>query len=235
MLIREAGHPALAPFGIEDEPFSGVRFRQRLEQAPSPSSATILSTSSERPLLVRGAHGAGRIAIFGSTLDRDWNDWPIRPSYLPAMRALVKWLAGGETGSRVVETAVGEKRSLPVPACPAWLRPKQAGARKELPCSGAAGKETVDLDSPGEPGLYELSTPAGRTADVVVRTPPQESDLTKIPREEIETSLGMRKKSMIASALGIGGRANGGIGPASILLLAMMLVLAAEQWLTRRG
>jgi hypothetical protein len=233
----------MEPFASEDGFLQAVKVSRRFELQPAPGATVLISTASGRPLLVKGVHGKGRVAIFGSTLDRDWNDWPIRSSYLPAVRALTASLGGSSQGLKVVDISLGEKRTVPVSYCPVWI---QTGAyiaqgsvspgRKAVDsCSQGKNGFEATFASPEVPGLYELRTDSGKVADVVVRTPPLESDLSKIPRVDIETALGISKKSAIGSMMGLPGEGQEGASPTAWLLLLAVLILGMEQWLTRRG
>ena len=45
------------------------------------------------PCIWQASIGAGRTLLFTSTLDRDWNDLPIHPGFLPLMQQTVRHLA----------------------------------------------------------------------------------------------------------------------------------------------
>ncbi|MBI5529235.1 MAG: BatA domain-containing protein [Deltaproteobacteria bacterium] len=236
LLVPAAGHPALSPFAGGAEGLGVVKITRRFELVPAPGAQVFLETADGRPLSAAGRHGDGRVIVFGSSLDRDWGDWPIRPSYLPAMGAFVKYLSRGREAWETYELRVGEKRVLKIEACPATLRAAGGNPEpQELQCRAENGGAVATVSGPPEPGLYEITTPAGRTAYLVVRTDPAESDLEKTPREEVEAALGIKGRSALRSLVGFG--ANEGSGPAlwSWVLLAIVLVLGAEQWVTRRG
>ena len=72
------------------------------------------------PLLVGGALGSGRAAVWASTCDRDWGDLPVHPVFVPFARGLVDYLGGRAKGTVASFLEVGE---------PLEIRP--AGGREE--------------------------------------------------------------------------------------------------------
>lgn len=235
LVIPAAGHPALAPFAGGAEGLGAVRITRRFDLITAPGAQVFLETGDGRPLAAAGRHGDGRVVVFGSSLDRDWGDWPIRPSYLPAVGALVKYLSRGREAWETHESRVSEKRVIKLESCPARLAAAGGGEPRELPCRTENGSGVVNVPGLPEPGLFEITTSAGRAAFLVVRTDPAESDLEKAPREEVEAALGIKGKSALRSLVGFGGPEGSGPAIWSWVLLVIVLVLGAEQWLTRRG
>ena len=68
------------------------------------------------PALVEARRGRGRVMLYTSTVDREWSDWTIRTSFLPAMQRFAAWLAG----------ALDERRSAPA----WWARPAPSPCRR---------------------------------------------------------------------------------------------------------
>lgn len=245
------GHPALAPFNAGDEGLGGVKVSKRFELVLNVGAAPILLAGDGRPLAAAGRHGDGRIIVYGSTLDRDWSDWPIRTSYLPAMRAFMKHLSRAQAAWAVEELRVGERRAVRVDACPATLASvpqvrdsagmassgavPQGKAAPEVSCRDDGGVMTATIGAPAVPGLYALDAGGRRAAYVVVKTDPAESDLEKAPRAEVEAALGAARRSGLSALVGLGSEPGKGPPIWSWLLLLAALALGAEQWLTRRG
>src|SRR5262249_51175641 len=70
-------HSALAAF--EDPKFAtlaGVSFKALWGVAPG-VSAVLMRTNNGLPLLCEKAFGKGRVALFASTCDRDWTNFPV--------------------------------------------------------------------------------------------------------------------------------------------------------------
>jgi hypothetical protein len=110
-------HPALSVFtGDAREGFLGVRTSRYVLAKPRASgdrSARVLASFDDgAPALVESRVGKGRVLLFTSTADRDWTDWPIRTSFLPAMQRFAGWLAGGLDDRKEATVAVGEARTV---------------------------------------------------------------------------------------------------------------------------
>lgn len=135
--------------------FARVRFGRVMAIEPElPEGArVVLRYSDGRPALLERAFGQGRVALFTSTLDDDWTDFPLRGVFVPTLHELVRDLAGQSNAParRVVE--VGEPVRLPAPPGPGrlWIvRPdgREVAAPGE---AAAAGEETTwsGVDMPG--------------------------------------------------------------------------------------
>ena len=66
------------------------------------------------PLLLERAMGAGRVLLFTSSLDREWNDLPVQPAFVPLMAGIANHLLGGagftseaDLGSTLAVRALG--------------------------------------------------------------------------------------------------------------------------------
>jgi hypothetical protein len=109
-------HPALAAF--QDPKFSnfgGVSLKALWGMTPGASSAVLMRTNAGAPLLVERAFGKGRVVVFASTCDRDWTNFPVRPSYLPFTHRLVAYLAQ-EPAAAQTFYATGDAVPVPVAA-----------------------------------------------------------------------------------------------------------------------
>ncbi|MCF8720049.1 BatA domain-containing protein [Nitrospina gracilis] len=49
--------------------------------------------TNEYPALIESAYGRGKVLLFTSSLDRDWNQFPIQPTFLPWLQRWVKYIA----------------------------------------------------------------------------------------------------------------------------------------------
>jgi len=63
-----------------------------LDPAPTAGGSVVMSLDDGAPLLLTSEHGAGRVALFASSLDRDWTDLAIRPHFLPLMVDTFRYL-----------------------------------------------------------------------------------------------------------------------------------------------
>ena len=158
-------HPALSIFtGEAREGLLGARtFRYLLARPgrPGGSPARVLAAFDDgAPALVEGRRGKGRVILFTSSIDRDWTDWPIRTSFLPAMQRFAAYLTGGLEDQRRVATVVGVRRSILPPEGETLLALIGPDGRErslaELERTGLARGAEGMTWAPSEPGLWQV-------------------------------------------------------------------------------
>jgi hypothetical protein len=122
----------------------------------------LLSLGSQDPLLVEASQEKGRLFLFASSANLDWNDLPLKAAYLPLIQGLLK-------------DAVGlSKDNLP-----ATLRIGDPLEEKLTQVTGPAGG----------PGVYGFSL-GGKEIRRGVNPPLEESDLSKLSGGEIQKRFG---------------------------------------------
>lgn len=266
-LVRTTEHPVTAAFaGAGASAAESVRFRrwivatEETETAPDgassapasgdqprPSSATVLARfadAGQAPAMAERRVGAGRVLLFLSSADVEWNDWPRAAdgSYVVTMLEITQHLArrseapgafaAGEPLRVYVDAEQFESRAVfkspKHPAEPAF----SARAGDGL---GPAGG-TVRLDGPVATslGVYtvELHSRSGENAarPLAVNLDPGESDLAPASAAELDAALGPVPHTFVPSAdafLRGAEESRREIWPALISLAAV--VLLAEQ------
>jgi hypothetical protein len=89
----DSEHPALAAFDDSQlANLSSVGFQALWTIEPQQASV-LMRADTGSPLLVEKPFGKGRVMLFGSTCDRDWTNFPVRPAYLPWLYRIVGYLA----------------------------------------------------------------------------------------------------------------------------------------------
>ncbi len=157
-------HPALAAF--EDPKFgnlSSVSFRNLYRLEPREAAtvlmrASVTGLSGGAPLLVEQRFGQGRVMLFASTIDRNWTNFPIRPSYLPWVYRLTSYLAQERLAKLPIVTT-GSRVTIPFSAgegLPQVLVKKPNGTTGHAVIGNdpAAPLEFVDTI---EPGVYTVT------------------------------------------------------------------------------
>jgi hypothetical protein len=197
-------HPALSVFaGEAREGLLGVRtFRYVLAKpaARGPAARVLATFDDGAPALVEGRRGKGRVLLFTSSADRDWTDWPIRTSFLPAMQRFAGWLAGGLDDRRDAPAPVGATRTLRLEegeALAALVGPDGRERRRgELEREGLRESRGAVEIVPREPGLWQVKVRAGgqerlepRLAFAVVPDP-RESDTRRLAPAELTAWFG---------------------------------------------
>ena len=119
-----------------------------------------LALGNRDPLLVGAEIGKGKIFLFASSADMDWNDLPLKAAYLPLLQGLLK-------------EAVG----LSTDAIPAGIRFGNPVEEKSPPAQVMGPRNG--------PGIYKFSLPSGEMRRGV-NVPMEESDLSKMTDQEIK-------------------------------------------------
>ncbi len=237
-------HPALAVFtGDAREGLLGVRtFRYVLAKprgsGKADGEAKVLATFDDgAPALVEARRGKGRILLFTSSADRDWTDWPIRTSFLPAMQRFAGFLAGGLDDRREPTLVVGAPRTLRLDereTLVALIGPDgRERRRSELERLGLQeeAKNVLKL-TPGEPGLWQVKVAAGGQERVeprlafAVAPDPRESDTRRLEPSELTAWFGGESHAKVegdARAAAGGGR--------EVPLWSILLVLGLAAFL----
>ncbi len=161
----DRSHPAL---GQMDD-VRRAKFYRHVAVAPDDGDRVLMRLDEGGPLLVEHELGAGRVLVYGSSLDREWNDLPVQPVFVPLIAQLSSYLAGDHQVS--VEARLG-----------AALSPRAmgfAGAQVFSPdgsaALGIAGAGVGDDVLVEQIGFYEV-VGAGQTELVAVNVDPRESD-----------------------------------------------------------
>ncbi|NQT86806.1 BatA domain-containing protein [bacterium] len=141
----------------------------RLEAAED--ARVVCRFANGAPFLVEGRHGEGRVVVFASTADDEWNDMPSWPAYLGLMQEVFADAARDPALSRNVSVGEPLVRHLP-PALAgrtvSILRPGGGEPVRVAPTS-AGGLVAVIYEDTGRAGIYELTVDAGENDDVLAR------------------------------------------------------------------
>lgn len=138
----------------------------------------LLTFKNRDPLLIEAELGKGKVFLFTSTADLDWNDLPLKAAFLPFIQGLLKEAVGLTGGSNSKGIRVGEAiQWSPTGTAHGLLLPED----KALPIH-AIGPEA-------KPGIYRASLASGEVRHSI-NPPHEESDLSKISPEEMRKRLG---------------------------------------------
>jgi hypothetical protein len=230
-------HPALSVFqGEAREGLLGVRTSRWVLAKPASQAArgsaesarVVASFDDGSPAILEARRGKGRVILFTSTADRDWTDWPIRTSFLPAMQRFAAWLAGGLDDRREPPVRVGEPHALrlePGEELASLVGPDGRELRRpELERAGLRDDGVLRF-SPREPGLWQVKVAAGGAERVeprlafVVAFDPRESDTRRLKPDELTAWLGGATHAKVEGD----GRVS--IGGPSMPLWSILLVL----------
>ncbi len=104
-------HPVLdifKPREIAD--MENVPFRALYTVVPREGAAmeTALSFKNGYPAVIEASPGRGKVVLFVTSVDRDWNDFPIQPTFLPWVQRWIKYSAKSLESIQRQDLKVGE-------------------------------------------------------------------------------------------------------------------------------
>ena len=216
-------HPAL---GRMDE-VRRARFYRHVAVQPQGGDRVLMRLDEGGPLLVEHTLGAGRVLLYGSSLDREWNDLPVQPVFVPMIAQLAAYLAGDHQVS--FEARLGaalSARSMGFAGAQVFA----PDGDMALGIAGAGAGDDVLVD---QIGFYEV-VGAGRTELVAVNVDPGESDPAAMARDELArwSELGPGAEQAGAAISGIMDAPPTELWPWILALLAALVL--AESWIGNR-
>jgi len=153
------------------------------------NARTILRLSNGEPLLVESSVGAGKVLIFGSSADRDWNDLVINPANPVWLHTAVSAL----TGSGIDARQVGESLRLSMATDAVGSSPTLTGPDGKTQVGRAEtvdGQSEIDLGLVESPGFYELRLREDtEPVALAVNVDPAESDVSALEAEMLLAAL----------------------------------------------
>ena len=199
-------HPIFMPFKEPNHgDFGKARFYRIFQAVPTKDATIIAAYDDGSPALFEKPYGTlGRVLCFTSTIDREWNDLPIRAVYLPFLHEAIKYLALKDVGA-APNYRVGDSVELKV----SDDENGEAARRTEIAVFNPNNVETrlqqnagptevalqgsVFYDETAVPGIYSVHTSAGETGlpspYFVVNVDTTESDLAARDVEELTSML----------------------------------------------
>jgi len=173
-------HPLIKSLQIrENTDFGAARFRGYWSATPIKGTEVIMRFDNGEAALMERVVGKGRVLLFTSSLDTEWNNFPLQVLYVPLMQEILRYLALREEKKR--SYTIGEPVPLIVPAGNALRVTDPQG--KETILTSTAGA-TVFYRTTHVPGFY--GTRGGSLQDsFAVNAPREESDLAFMAPSEL--------------------------------------------------
>ncbi len=176
------------------------------------SRRSLLTLRNKDSLLSEADLRNGKLFLFTSSADPDWNDLPLKAAYLPLIQGLLK-------------EAVGlEKTSFPK-----GVRVGETFGEKVLP---------VQMTGPsGGPGIYQfkLVNPALGEMRRGMNPPPEETDLRKVTPEEMKKKFGTIDMKVVEYKEGMAGGLYGQKKELWPYLLAFLLIVLGVEMALANG
>ncbi|HRI52619.1 MAG TPA: hypothetical protein PLW65_20790, partial [Pseudomonadota bacterium] len=187
-------HPLLLPFssGRASESLLEARFGRYMLLRPTPrstgdSGGVILSYESGAPALIERQLGRGRVLLFTSTIDRDWNNLPIQPAFLPLLQQTVRYLSHAPLRDSEPATTIGQPRDIRLQTGDTRVEISLPSGKKRL-FERLGGRQVLTFTDTIEPGFYRVAAAGDsgvlrpRPAEFfVVNIEPSEADLQPPP------------------------------------------------------
>ena len=190
-------HPIFAPFKEPNHgDFGKARFYRFFQAVPTADATIIAAYDDGSPALFEKPYGdLGRVLCFTSTIDRDWNDLPIRAVYLPFLHESIKYLAlknvdaipNYRVGDSVELSAETENIVTQEDRVVAVFNPNNVETRLQV---GEDNTTTsVFYTDTTLPGIYSIHASGAESRYFVVNVDATESDLASRDIEELASML----------------------------------------------
>ena len=212
----DSAHPALR--GVDE--LRAAKFTRTLAVEPGADDRVLIKLDDGTPLLLERTVGDGRVLLFTSSLDKEWNDLPVQPVFVPFIAGVANYLLGGagftseaDLGSTLAVRALG-------------LTGGQIFDPRGEKALALGGSGDVLLD---QVGFYEVMG-GGLSELVAVNFDARESDLTPVDAAALERwrGLGVRTTpdAQAAQAAAAEEPVPRSLGP--WLVIALLLVAVME-------
>ena len=238
----EYSHPVFELFRApRSGDFSAARF-YGYRGALQPTGQVLARFDDGTPALMESKDrktGAGRVLLWTSTLDLEWNDMPVKPVFLPFIHTVTKYLA--DFAEAPASLTVGQVIPAPRKGAGKGAAYTRGGTIAVAPSGARVSIDTEDgaLEL-GEQGFYDVRT-QGSGADSATTLASNvdltESDLSPLDPRELAAAVAGRAAGTIAG-LSSGRPSDEAQAEAQrlwwYLLVAGGLLLAAETLLSNR-
>ena len=177
-------HPIIKSLGLgESGDLGAARFHGHWSTKPAPGTNVILRFDNGQAALLEKRAGQGRVLLFTSSLDTQWNNLPRQGLYVPFVHETLRYL--GLYEEKKPSYMVGEPVRLRLPPGNAMRVIGPNGAETVL--TSATAKE-IFYRSTDRPGFYDVR--GHHSQDILaVNVSPVESDLSFVPPERIGNAL----------------------------------------------
>jgi hypothetical protein len=181
----EYGHPIFEPFRApRSGDFSAARFYGYRAVTAQQGAQVLARFDDGAPALIERRAGSGRVLVWASSLDVEWNDLAVKPIFLPFVHQMARHLAAYREPEPwlTVGEVLDPARAVPAHAADVKMVISPSGQRTALDPEGG---DVVPLE---EQGFYELrgqSASGGPAATVAANVDLTESDLTAMDPNEV--------------------------------------------------
>ena len=256
LLAQPSNHPVLKVFtGNMLKEMARIPFRTlySIEPRSNREFEVPMRFTNQFPAVIESEFGAGKVILYTSSLDRDWNHFPIHPTFLPWIQRWVKYSAQSLENISRHDITVGaplileEMEQPPLVVAPGG---KVTVARRNTqsapifedthrpgvyelyqwtrpPVSGTAG-------SP-DPIPKQLPTDAKRVGSFTVNIDPTESTPGKVSEKELSQYFPGAQVSYSPASQALNTASVGaGVPLTTLLFLMLAIMMFWEGWIVRK-
>lgn len=187
----EADHPIFAPFAEDAPGLADARFTKIVLLGPTTDTddrKVLARFTNGAAALVLARAGEGQVLLYTSTIDRDWNDLPLLPGYLPLFQESVRFLARRRAEAPAATLLVGQGQTLPTEDLRKLEVRGPEGRGAVFEGARLEGRQVVRFSAAEAPGIYRVLTTdrTGAATDrdelaFAVNLDPRGSDLSPAP------------------------------------------------------
>ncbi|MDH5789829.1 MAG: BatA domain-containing protein [Nitrospinota bacterium] len=253
---QPSNHPALKVFsGNMLKEMGRIPFRTLYSVEPRRDRTfeVPMHFTNQFPAVIESNFGEGKVILFVSSLDRDWNNFPIHPTFLPWIQRWVKYSAQGlENISRhdiTVSTplVLEEMEQPPLVVAPggkvsiARKKPQSSPVFDDTHRPGVydlyqwSGASTADSESAPAEAPKQLPADARRLGSFTVNFDPAESAPGKVPEKELaqyfpgaQVDYSPADQALNAASVG------NGVPLTTLLFLLLAVMMFWEGWIIRK-
>ncbi len=211
---------------------SSAQFYQYFKTEPLTPESALAFFDDGNPAILERKVGAGKVILFTSSLDAEWNNLPVKAIFLPLIYQTLDYVASERKGQKSL--LVGDS----VPLRNAQLTPlNNSDCAVKYPSGKKVVPEGDVFYDTSEPGIYEIRKNS-KTSYVAVNVDPRESDLTPIPPDELQDLVARVSETNIQSVSFSGVKLDEQQEKNQkiwrFVILGVILLLIAETWLANR-
>jgi hypothetical protein len=253
-LIQPSKHPVLNIFkgkALEEMKSTTFNTIYSIEAREGSNFTTPITFKNKFPALIESTNGKGKVFLFTSSIDRDWNNFPIQPTFLPWIQRWIKYSARGLDSHLKKNLLVGEpfylQKSLEEPT----IYITSPEGKVTYPGSINGKIEFQDTDTPGVYKIHQdPNNYSAREASILlpqipygakligsfnVNIDPIESISEKISNDEIKRLLPEANITFSSGHQKLNIKKTGGSRVVSTFILTLMgIMFLLEGWLVRR-
>ncbi len=147
--VTNGRHPVFLRLGGLVDSLRQVRVRDAVRIVETPPMQVLARFDTGRAALVEVPTGLGRVLVFASDLNNEWNDFPRQPAFVPFVRELMTYLAA----DRITTANEGQDDEVNLDPAESRLTPETPEAfaahivtSERPPAGGSEASRTLDAE-----------------------------------------------------------------------------------------